>query len=372
MFTTEKRKPNDTLLETKSTEKETHSSKKSKVVSSKYFPQNGTDLVSQVVKENTSTDAEQITSEKEKKLEVSPKSIPLNEDVVRKIKKPGDLDLIYFQKLLPTQVATSLFQWCLSELPWYRVQYCVGDRQVSTPRWTTIFGKDFTSHLPTDKVYRRRPRPIPNLLIDLVKLMETYIDTVNNSSNILVQKNSSTSSSHDIRAMFSKIASKKKETTPPQAHLSSLEPNSTPTLDSKVGTPNRAVFNFVLLNYYETGNDSITYHSDDESFLGVNPTIASLSLGGSRDFLMKHKVNSDLKEKFTLVNGDCLVMQGGTQSNWLHTIPKRKSEVHPRVNITLRKAINVEGTNNYYKFNVGDGPTYRYRDGKMTPEVELH
>lgn len=99
---------------------------------------------------------------------------------------------------------------------------------------------------------------------------------------------------------------------------------------------------------------------------GLNPTIASLSLGGSRDFLMKHKDDAKRKEKFPLENGDMLVMQGTTQSKWLHSIPERTSSVQPRVNITFRKAMNAAGTNNYYKYNVGDGGVYRMINGKMS------
>ncbi|ORX90470.1 hypothetical protein K493DRAFT_304873 [Basidiobolus meristosporus CBS 931.73] len=310
---------------------------------------------------------------------ISTRSIPLSFKLVRKIKRQGELDLLYFQRLIPEKLATNLFQWCLSELPWYRVQYTVGNRHVLTPRWTTLFGKDFTPHTPTDKVYRRKPQPIPKRLIDLVKLMESYIDQVNNSNEIIIQKNSTPSSSHDIRTMFSRVTSKK--TPKPESTADDTSsilqqplagpPNSTPQgkAPNKSIDYDRTAFNIVLLNYYETGSDSISYHSDDESFLGVNPTIASFTLGGSRDFLMKHKVNSDLKEKFTFANGDCLVMQGGTQSNWLHAIPKRNTAVQPRINITLRKSISIEGTNNYYKFNVGDGAAYRYRQGKMVPEM---
>ena len=102
------------------------------------------------------------------------------------------------------------------------------------------------------------------------------------------------------------------------------------------------------------------------SCAGLNPTIASLSLGGSRDFLMKHKDDAKRKEKFPLESGDMLVMQGSTQSKWLHSIPKRTSSVQPRVNITFRKAMNAAGTNNYYKYNVGDGEVYRMINGKMS------
>ena len=47
-------------------------------------------------------------------------------------------------------------------------------------------------------------------------------------------------------------------------------------------------FNSVLLNYYRDGKDSVGWHSDDEPELGVNPVIASLSLGATRTFQFKH------------------------------------------------------------------------------------
>src|SRR5271167_781173 len=48
-----------------------------------------------------------------------------------------------------------------------------------------------------------------------------------------------------------------------------------------------APFNSVLLNFYRDGQDSIGYHSDAEPELGVNPLIASISLGGVRQFVLK-------------------------------------------------------------------------------------
>lgn len=48
-------------------------------------------------------------------------------------------------------------------------------------------------------------------------------------------------------------------------------------------------FNFCLVNYYAGGSDSISFHSDDERFLGPLPAIASFSLGARRDFLLKRK-----------------------------------------------------------------------------------
>lgn len=119
-------------------------------------------------------------------------------------------------------------------------------------------------------------------------------------------------------------------------------------------------YNFCLVNYYATGSDSISFHSDDERFLGSNPSIASFSLGARRDFLMKHKpVPPSNKEsapaskpiKLNLTSGDMVLMRGSTQANWLHSIPKRTGvDVDTgRINITFRKALVPGGTENYYR-----------------------
>lgn len=131
------------------------------------------------------------------------------------------------------------------------------------------------------------------------------------------------------------------------------------------------------MNYYASGDDSISYHSDDERFLGSMPNIASLTLGARRDFLMKHKPvagdtitsgsgsssgKQDKPLKLPLGSGDMVIMRGETQSNWLHSIPKRKGgeSGSGRINVTLRKAVVPGGTENYYKYNVGEGGLYRW------------
>lgn len=126
-------------------------------------------------------------------------------------------------------------------------------------------------------------------------------------------------------------------------------------------------FNFCLVNYYASGTDSISYHSDDERFLGQDPAIASFSFGAQRDFLLKHKPSPASPAaktlKLPLGSGDMILMRGGTQSNWLHSIPKRTGknvEDGGRINITFRKAISKDGTENYYNYNVGLGAVYKW------------
>ena len=116
-------------------------------------------------------------------------------------------------------------------------------------------------------------------------------------------------------------------------------PWNTPLLTIKqaVDTEARVKFNSVLLNLYRNEHDSVTWHSDDEPELGKNPIIASVSLGATRRFVLKHKREKRLpKIELELTHGSLLLMRGPTQHHWLHAIPKSKDAVGPRLNLTFR------------------------------------
>ena len=95
-------------------------------------------------------------------------------------------------------------------------------------------------------------------------------------------------------------------------------------------------FNGCLLNYYRDGNDRMGWHSDDEPELDSNSPIASLSLGSTRDFILKN-ISNNLKFKIALSDGDLLIMYPPCQTHWLHCLPVRKVISDPRINITFRK-----------------------------------
>ncbi|KAI1500096.1 hypothetical protein F5X99DRAFT_257206 [Biscogniauxia marginata] len=266
----------------------------------------------------------------------------------------GDLDLVYFEPFIRRRAARQLFEFLRAELPFYRVEYDIVRRgtssHVRTPRWTTVFGLDDTScfssssstavvGVTSDGRYRASPRPLPRCLEDLRLAVE--------------------------RALIA---------------------NADGDGDGDGGEEGRGekgsskFFNFCLVNYYASGADSIAFHSDDERFLGARPTIASLSLGATRDFLMKRKppppaaaastttpmtaATSTTKPlKLPLAGGDMVVMRGATQANWLHSVPKRGGRNESdggRINITFRRARVKAGTENYYNYNVGTGPVYRW------------
>jgi alkylated DNA repair dioxygenase AlkB len=78
------------------------------------------------------------------------------------------------------------------------------------------------------------------------------------------------------------------------------------------------------------------FHSDDESELGPQPAIASVSFGDPRTFILKHK-RLPQTLKLSLGNGSMLLMAGNTQTNWQHGINKERRFCGPRVNLTFRK-----------------------------------
>ena len=102
-------------------------------------------------------------------------------------------------------------------------------------------------------------------------------------------------------------------------------------------------FNSVLANYYRDGNDSMGWHSDDEAELGNEPLIASLTLGQTRKFVLKHKTSGE-KLQLNLQSGSLLLMSGQLQNNWQHSLPKTKKTVAGRINLTYRQ-INADDAN---------------------------
>jgi alkylated DNA repair dioxygenase AlkB len=96
------------------------------------------------------------------------------------------------------------------------------------------------------------------------------------------------------------------------------------------------VFSSVLVNQYRFGNDSVAWHCDDEAELGVNPIIASISLGATRTFKFRNLADKSLKREMKLEHGSLVVMQGETQHKWQHSVPKEPLELNPRINLTYR------------------------------------
>ena len=107
-------------------------------------------------------------------------------------------------------------------------------------------------------------------------------------------------------------------------------------IKERIEKESNIIFNSVLLNFYRNGNDSVSWHSDDEAELGKNPVIGSVSFGETRKFRFRHKYDKMLKTEISLTDGSFLLMSGETQHFWQHEIPKISKEIGGRINLTFR------------------------------------
>ena len=97
-------------------------------------------------------------------------------------------------------------------------------------------------------------------------------------------------------------------------------------------------FNSALVNFYRNGQDGVGWHSDNEACNGPEPTIASVSLGATRRFDLRHRKTGETI-KIQLRSGSLLVMAGKSQQCWVHQVAKTKRIHEPRINLTFRRVI---------------------------------
>lgn len=96
-----------------------------------------------------------------------------------------------------------------------------------------------------------------------------------------------------------------------------------------------SLFNSALLNHYRNGDDHLGWHSDNELCNGPEPVIASISLGATRRFDMRH-VESKETVSVELTHGSLLVMSGLSQQKWVHRVARTTKVGAARINITFR------------------------------------
>jgi alkylated DNA repair dioxygenase AlkB len=106
-------------------------------------------------------------------------------------------------------------------------------------------------------------------------------------------------------------------------------------LKKRVEEASGCVFNSCLLNQYADGSEGMGWHSDDESSLVSGGPIASVSLGAQRIFRFRHRRTLEMVE-LRLEHGSLLLMEGETQTHWVHALPKSRRVLAPRVNLTFR------------------------------------
>ncbi len=98
-------------------------------------------------------------------------------------------------------------------------------------------------------------------------------------------------------------------------------------------------FNSILLNVYNSGAATLWRHSDNEAELGTNPTILSLSLGGTRLLGFKPRAFSPVQSSFsvTLNHGVWLIMTRATQEWFVHSLLQDRFITSKRISLTFRR-----------------------------------
>ncbi|HEY3834272.1 MAG TPA: alpha-ketoglutarate-dependent dioxygenase AlkB [Acidimicrobiia bacterium] len=186
-----------------------------------------------------------------------------------------DADVVYHPRLFDATDADRLFEDLLAGVAWHQDHIRIHGRELPVPRLTAWHGD-------VDRVYSYSgidlsPRPWTVPLLEIKQSVEAVVSCAGNWSS-----------------------------------------------------------NSVLLNQYRDGRDSVAWHADDEPELGIEPVIASVSLGATRRFHMRHRTIADCRLNVELTHGSLLVMRGPTQHHWMHQVPKTAKPVGARINLTYR------------------------------------
>ena len=91
----------------------------------------------------------------------------------------------------------------------------------------------------------------------------------------------------------------------------------------------------VSANLYRDGNDSVAWHGDRVGRHRTHSTVAILTLGEARRFLLRPKGGGG-SIAYDPAPGDLLVLGGTCQATWEHCVPKR-AHAGPRISVMFRE-----------------------------------
>ena len=133
----------------------------------------------------------------------------------------------------------------------------------------------------------------------------------------------------------------------------------TPSVQALLAAVNDAAgvpFNHVLVNRYRDGQDSMGKHADAEPELGEDPTVATVSLGATRRFVIEPRHRRDgAPRSFDLEHGSFLVMGGDCQAHHRHGIPRQPAVTAERISLTFRHILRNPGATPASKTFVDQG-----------------
>src|SRR4029453_17320511 len=99
-------------------------------------------------------------------------------------------------------------------------------------------------------------------------------------------------------------------------------------------------FNHVLVNRYREGGDSRGLHADDETELGPDPVVATLSLGATRRLVVKPRRKSEpAVPPLDLEHGSLLIMGGACPGHYVHGVPRQPRVQDERISLTFRRLV---------------------------------
>jgi alkylated DNA repair dioxygenase AlkB len=97
-------------------------------------------------------------------------------------------------------------------------------------------------------------------------------------------------------------------------------------------------FDSLGLNLYRDGRDSVAWHGDKIPRSIIDPTVALVSAGHPRRFLLRPR-GGGRSRAWARGRGDLLVTGGTCQRTWQHSVPK-VAEAGPRISLAYRHSAN--------------------------------
>ncbi len=96
-------------------------------------------------------------------------------------------------------------------------------------------------------------------------------------------------------------------------------------------------FDSVLFNYYPDGKSGMHYHSDPVGNDWLN-VFAVVSIGETREFIMRRIRDKDEKHHFQFSHGDAIFMYGDCQQEFEHCVKTHKNveDASPRISLVFK------------------------------------
>lgn len=94
--------------------------------------------------------------------------------------------------------------------------------------------------------------------------------------------------------------------------------------------------NNCLMNYYESGDATMGFHSDSTEELAPGTGVAIVSLGAERSITFRNKEDRSVWYHYPLRSGSLLYMSDAVQAEWQHAI-RKQAETGGRISLTFRR-----------------------------------